>query len=428
MTSELLNSKWTKSFQGFNQLIVGFSGGLDSTVLLHVLASCPLLRARVLAVHINHQISSKAISWEKQCKQFCANLNIPFMSYSVQFNRAANVEEEARKARYAVFSSLLKANDCLILGHHLQDQAETLLLQLFRGAGVDGLSAMLELQHREIGAIARPFLACSKEQLHNYAIDHQLEWIDDESNLDSRYSRNYLRHEIMPLIAKKWPGVVTNLARSASHCQQAQINLRELATYDSKSSVLSVDSLSIKPLVELSPERISNVLRFWLKNNKIKPPSTTILNRLINELMFASPDAKPLVSWGGIHIRRYQECLYIDKEQACKLPQNTEWTKFPEPIALADGFIELSTQHATQGINVPENTKITIRFREGGEQLFWHGQTKQLKKLFQEWAIPPWRRDSIPLIYFNDQLAAVVGYAISDSYFSSNAPSWIINY
>lgn len=423
MTKQLLNSAWISRLEDFSKLIVGFSGGLDSTVLLHVLASQSSLQGKLLAVHINHGISKNSDQWQKHCQQFCINLGVDFRSETVEFDRSSNLEERARTARYKVFSSLLTAQDCLILGHHLDDQAETLLLQLFRGAGVDGLAAMSELGQLGLSVLVRPFLSFSREQLEDYATLHGLTWVEDESNTDISYSRNYLRQKVIPLLADKWPGVVSNLARTATHCQQAKANLDELALIDCQDLLLPKTTLYIEPLKTLNFERLTNVLRVWLKKNQVQLPSTQTFQRLIHEVIWASPDAVPIVTWDKIWVRRYQNYLYLDREEM-RSPNHSvssiDWIEFPKPLVLPDRNLNLSAQKAKQGLMVPLDAKIQVRFRQGGEEFYWRGQTKKLKKLFQEWEVPPWLRDKVPLIYINDQLAAVVGYAVGDLFYSQD--------
>jgi tRNA(Ile)-lysidine synthase len=418
VTNILLSNDWISRLASFKQLIVGFSGGLDSTVLLHALTSIPALHHRVQAVHINHGISPNALSWQKHCEQVCTKFNVSFIAEAVEFNRLVNIEEGARDARYAVFSCLLKAEGCLLLGHHLDDQAETLLLQLFRGAGIDGLAGMQEQASFDKGALARPFLTRSREQLQHYAIKHGLSWIEDESNLDIDYSRNYVRQQIMPLLIKKWPGVVGNLARTASHCQQAQVNLYEQAIQDC--SELEQDSLLIEPLKKLSYARLVNVLRVWFRNLKIKAPSTAIIQRIIHEIIWSRADAMPLVSWNQLCIRRYQGRIYFEQIQKERSTQIIEWPDFPKPLLIN----ELGTLYASKaktGLNIPDKARISIRFRQGGECMILHQQTKKLKKLFQEWNIPTWSRDLLPLLYINEELAAVIGYSVSDLFYAEEA-------
>jgi len=427
VTKQLLNAKWLSCLSHFNKLIVGFSGGLDSTVLLHALASCPSLCSKLVAVHVNHGISAHAPKWQAHCQQFCQNSGIDFITQAVQFNRLANIEEGARIARYAVFSSLMTDKDCLLLAHHQDDQAETVLLQLFRGAGIDGLAAMAESGRCGLGTLARPLLHYSREHLEHYAALHQLAWIEDDSNYDINYSRNYLRHQIMPLLIAKWSGVAGNIARTATHCQQARINLDDLAIEDCPELLAAKDTLFIGALEGLSFERMANVLRVWLKKNQIPLPSTLTFNRLILEVIQARPDAVPEVGWAEFLVRRYQQCLYLDKKHPVNLPVFIEWSEFPLPLRLGGTDIHLLAKKADHGLSVMQNTKVSIRFRQGGEEMLWHGQNKQLKKLFQEWNVPPWSRDRLPLIYINDTLAAVVGYAVSDLFYTKDSSqAWLI--
>lgn len=430
MIKPLLSTEWVSRLNQFNQLFIGFSGGLDSTVLLHVLASCPDLVSKLVAVHVNHGISANASFWQMHCQNFCQHLNIPLVIQSVQFDHSANIEERARIARYAVFSSLISSEDCLILGHHKDDQAETVLLQLFRGAGIDGLSAMPDFGSFERGRIARPFLHCIREHLEHYAALHQLNWIEDESNQDLNYSRNYLRQQVIPLLKKRWPGVIGNIARTAIHAQGAKRNLDLFALQDASlkepSEQLMNSTLSIASLKHLNRDRISNILRVWLKNNKVQLPSTVTFGRLVDEVIFASSDATPEVIWDSVKVRRFREHLYIEKKIIPHVPSALEWSSFPKPLVHQNKSY-LIAKKSGDGLVVPPNTKISVRCRQGGENIIWHGQTKRLKKLFQEWNIPPWIRDQIPLIYFNDTLAAVVGYAMSDLFFSKkSSDAWVI--
>ncbi len=270
---------WIEQFSQFKRLIVGFSGGLDSTVLLHNLAQQPALHGRLLAMHINHGISVNAENWQYQCQHFCEELSIPFLVKKVEFGRQANLEEEARKARYQAFSAELAPGDGLILAHHLDDQAETLLLQLFRGAGVDGLAAMVASKGFAKGKLLRPLLNYSRQNLEDYAKFHHLKWLDDESNQNTDFSRNFLRQQIFPLLRTRWPKIANNLTRTTQHCQQAQANLEDLAKMDCPVLNKPTSTLALNSLSHLSDARMVNVLRFWFKSNNIKSPSTLIYNQ-----------------------------------------------------------------------------------------------------------------------------------------------------
>lgn len=416
MTRSLLDTDWLKKLDRYRRLYIGYSGGLDSTVLLHNLISHCSLTNKLTAVHINHGLSPNALTWQKHCEKFCSGYKIPLVIEQVEFTRQANIEEEARKARYKAFARLLNESDALVLGHHLNDQAETLLLQLFRGAGIDGLAAMAPIKQFAQGELLRPFLHYSRQSLEDYAQFHQLKCVDDESNLDVSYTRNFLRHQVLPVLQQRWPAIETNLGRTTQHCQQAKANLDDLARIDCPSLNESSMTLPVASLHALSQARLSNVLRVWFKCNQVKLPSTLIFNRVIKEVIQAKEDANPLVAWKDACVRRYQQTLYLIKHEPKIVFQARMWPSFPKPLTI-EGLGKIYAEQRDKGLVLPEQAKVEVRFRTGGELFNWHGQTKQLKKLFQEWHIPPWQRDSIPLLYVNSLLAAVIGYAIADCFY-----------
>ncbi|KTD24363.1 cell cycle protein MesJ [Legionella lansingensis] len=420
MTKSLLNTDFLQSLKRYNHIFVGYSGGLDSTVLLHALITQKQFASKLTAIHINHGLSPNAQKWEEHCQQFCRLLNLPLIVKSVQFRRDANIEDAARQARYDAFRKLLKKDDCLLLAHHFDDQAETMLLHLVRGTGIAGLAAMKSSKNFAKGQLLRPLLHQRRTALLSYAKRHQLVWIDDESNFDIGFSRNYLRHEILPLLAARWPKVVDNLVRTSQHCRQAQNNLDDLAKMDCPELNEASSQLAITHLKHLSKARLANILRVWLEANHVRAPGTLTFDRLIPEVIYAMPDANPLVTWGDICVRRYQENLYLLKKDTPTLPAQSEWVAFPGRLDLGQ-LGHLYAIASDEGLVIPQGSKVTVRFRQGGESFAFRGQTKQLKKLFQEWQIPTWLRDRIPLVYVNDQLACVVGYAISDNFFQSEA-------
>lgn len=427
----LLDNNCLTALNRYKRIIVGYSGGLDSTVLLHNLAAQPMLLSKLNPVHINHGLSPNALAWQSHCQQFCQSLGLSLTVMIVHFDRSANIEESAREARYQAFDSMLDESDCLILGHHLDDQAETLLLQLFRGAGVDGLAAMTEVKQLKQGQLLRPLLVHSRQLLEDYAQFHHLAWIEDESNQDSSYSRNFLRHELIPSIKARWPAIARNLVRTATHCQQAQSNLDDLARIDCPALNSPSQMLDLNSLGSLTQARLSNVIRYWLRINQVKIPNTLTFNRLINELIEAGEDAKPLVAWDRFSVRRYQQRLYLLDNEDVELPYSQVWHSFPETLDLGKGLGQLSALPAQKGLAIDASCQLEIRFRQGGEVIHWHGQRKQLKKLLQDWQIPPWLRDRIPLLYVNGELAAVIDYAISDLFYQTDDHSCfdiVLNY
>lgn len=414
----LLDPDWLARLDSYRSLWVGLSGGLDSVVLLHQLARLPALTGKITAVHIHHGLSPHANAWLLHCQSLCTSLHVPLIARHVVFDNRTNIEANARRARYDAFAALMTQGDGLLLAHHADDQAETLLLQLFRGAGIDGLSAMPTVKAFGSGELLRPFLMHSRKTLEAYASRHELTWVDDESNQDTHFSRNYLRHQIMPLLQEKWPGVVKNLNRTAQHCQQARQNLRALATLDSEQTERS-DLLSLTPLLSLDKARCANALRMWLMNNQVRLPPTDTFNRLIMDVIFASADARPCVEWDGVVVRRYQNTLYLMKHPVASIKLDMQWSLFPKPLQW--GAVSLRPSLVDAGLHVPKGSRLDVRCRKGGELFHWRGQTKTLKQLFQQWRIPPWHRNDVPLLYINDQLAAVLGFAVSDSHFREYA-------
>lgn len=416
VSDSLLTPDWHERLVTFRRLFVAFSGGLDSTALLHNLIQFPELRHRITAVHINHGLSANADAWQAHCQDFAYTFSISCKAVALSLDMSSNIEEQARMARYDAFADMMTEHDCLLLGHHGDDQAETLLLQLLRGAGVDGLSAMSSLQSFRQGMMARPFLNHKREVIYQYALGERLSWVEDESNASLAYSRNFLRHHIFPLLQNKWPGFANCLRQSASHCREASQNLFDLALLDCPQLANQNNSLDLCVITKLPMHRLSNVIRTWLKVNQIQLPTTSTFKRIFTEVIAARQDAVPFVEWNTVQIRRYQQRLYlVDKVNLCLSRQALSWTDFPSPLLL-NAQEALTAVAVEKGLMLPTGAKIDIRYRQGGEKLVWHRQTKSLKKLLQIWQIPPWLRDSIPLLYVNGELAAVIGYALSDHF------------
>lgn len=408
-----------RDLASYEHLFVGFSGGLDSSVLLHRLSRHPAFIHKVTAVHINHGLSPNASFWQEHCQRLCEQWQVNFLALSVRCDPRGNVEEAARVARYQALGALIKKNNCLLMGHHLDDQAETLLLHLFRGAGVDGLAAIPEKSTLGEGDLRRPLLNCTRQSLQAYALEHQLSFIEDESNANTRFSRNFLRQEIFPLLKSRWAGVTRNLARTAEHCRLAQANLNDLAHLDCPSLAEKSSVLPLAPLLRLNRARLGNVLRAWLRQHGVRMPNTRTFNRLIDEMILAAPDSNPEIHWRQVTIQRYQQHLYLSPLRTESTPV-LPWTTFPNTLCL-QGLGKLTAETADEGLFIPSGSQLAIRFREGGETFYWHGQHKSLKKLLQEWKIPPWQRQQIPLLYVDNQLAAVVGYAVSDHFYQTRA-------
>lgn len=428
-------------------LIVGLSGGIDSVVLLDVLNRIARRRRfQLLAVHVNHQISPHARQWAKFCRELCSARAIPLRVFRVTVERGNSLEAAARAARYAVFHRL--KGDFVVLAHNRDDQAETLLLQLLRGGGVRGLAAMPVLRgkvtqrdSREGGEnfqapVLRPMLEVTRSEISAYAKKRKLSWIEDESNDDTYFPRNFLRHEVLPLIARKFPAYGTVLARSAGHFAEAAHLLDELAAHDSISCV-KAGRLDLSGLRLLSHARAKNLLRYFLAQHGVAIPGAERLEEALRQALEARNDAMVCVDLGGFELRRYAGALHVrDKTESVDAVFERTW-RGERKLALPElnGVLSM-TRSRDAGISLArlEAAAVTIRVRCGGERLQpdCRRPHRSLKNLLQESGIPPWQRDRLPLIYCGNQPVWVPGIGIDCSFQARSgetaiAPAWQIN-
>jgi len=295
---------------------IALSGGLDSTVLCHAVANA-LPCDRIKAVYINHHLQADADNWSAHCATFCAQLGISFQSIDLDTKpqKGESIEAWARQSRYAVFAELLDTHDVLLTAHHQNDQAETLLLQLMRGAGPKGLSSMPVSKAFGKGQHLRPLLSVSRDDLELYAKTHGLPWVNDPSNESVDYDRNFIRHEILPALEKRWPQAVRALGQSAERCadQQALIDQWAQETLPEYTHE-QPHCLNIAKLLRLSFQERAALIRFWCAALKLRTPGERVLNILERDLMLAREDANPVVAYEGGEFRRYRQGLYwLDK-------------------------------------------------------------------------------------------------------------------
>ena len=366
-------------------LLVGLSGGMDSVVLLHYLQQHYPHQLR--AVHCNHHLSKRSDDWQVFCQELCQSLGVEFESISLSIKGESNLEEQARIARYQALSNALKPQEVLCTAHHKNDQAETLLLQLFRGAGVAGLASMPKDKALGEGRHYRPLLSIEKSEITNYAKSHKLRWIEDDSNKNTNFRRNFLRLELFPKLEKTYTNLVNSLARSAAHQGSALKLMQDLAQLDIEQyQLLSTQGrVQVSRLLTLDDYRIKNIVRYQLSRLEFSMPSDKVMIQII-ALLQAKDDANPLVSWDCFSLRRFKNELYFintnvqTKERFCELHQ-----------ALKDrpGF--------------------SIAYRREGQRVRLPGKahSQSLKKLLQELGIPPWERDSLRMYYIDDELRAM---------------------
>ncbi|MCI0668499.1 MAG: tRNA lysidine(34) synthetase TilS [Methylococcaceae bacterium] len=393
--------------------LIAYSGGLDSTVLVHLCAqgAAEENRGRLLAVNVNHGIHPQSGHWAVHCKTTCAGLDVRcrVLSLNLVAKPVRNLEETARTARYDALLRLMTEGTVLLTAQHRDDQAETILLQLLRGGGLQGLSGMPESIAFGPGILHRPLLKVSRSSIQAYADLHGLKWIDDPSNLDTVHDRNYLRHEIIPRIRSRWPGMDKTLARSGKHCAEAQkiVDAQGESWFESVIE-RSRNTILISKLSEFDEARKRLILRHWIRRSGYRSPSQVKLQRIISEAIPAARDRFPRIQWDEAEVRRYRDKLYLltpigkfDRDRV------TRWSICsPLPIPELSGTLECRSPDRHPDFPTKD---VSVRFRKGGERCRLPGRqgTRSLKKVFQELAVPPWERDRIPLIYFKDELAAI---------------------
>lgn len=416
--------------------VVAFSGGLDSSALLYCLtelrrqdsehAAVPLL-----AIHVDHRLHAESSDWSEHCKAVADACGIECRTLSVDVDESAGkgLEAAAREARYAALVAEMRSGDWLISAHHQDDQAETLLLNLVRGSGPAGVAGIGSARRIGPGWLVRPLLNVDRTDLYRYATAASLRWLDDPANEDTRFDRNYLRHEVLPALAKRWPDIAQRLQRSASHAGEAAELMAELARIDLRTIGGRPRRLDIDGLQSLSLARRKNLLRFALRELGLTMPSARLLDRVVNEVIPARIDAQPLVTWSGASIRRYRNSLYLLPEKLLPEIEAAPLSEGELPLGAGMGHLKL-VHDDEQGLSADlVQAGLSIGFRQGGEEIKLAGQqhTRKLKKLLQEEGIVPWMRDRLPLVYAGERLVAVADLWIADD--AASTPgfklSWI---
>jgi len=443
-------------------ILIGLSGGMDSVVLLHLLHQfAPRFSWQISALHVNHGISPNADAWADFCAGLCAVARIPLHVEHVDITplRAHGIEAAARKLRHAAFAG--QTCDFVALAHHADDQAETLLLQLLRGAGVRGASAMpvlslmeplairlgcqetsaksLVMSKRSLFAeraglpgILRPLLHCSRREILDYAAAHDLQWVEDESNADESYPRNFLRHRLLPVLEQKFPAYRDTLMRSALHFAEASELLDDLARLDAQDSLLLSSgevgethdmTLEVSRLQSLSHPRAKNLLRYFLHSCGAPMPQTVQLEDMLHQLCDAREDAAVCIDYGGgcWHVRRFRGKVYAMRAPG-EFDRNLILTWRGEPELDWPALNTRLRFNRSQGAGISlaklQRAPVTLRMRCGGELLRPHPNAamRTLKNLLQEHRVPPWRRDRLPLLFCGGELVCVFGVAIAAEY------------
>ena len=365
-------------------IVIALSGGIDSVVLLHFLNSH--YPGNIRAVHINHNLSKHSKDWSLFCKELCHKQGVEFKSIDINLKTSSNIEENARKKRYNSLKSELSKNEVLCTAHHQEDQSETFLLQLFRGSGVAGLASMPKMKSFADTFLYRPFLNISKQLIVDYATKYNLNWVEDDSNINLNFKRNLLRLEFIPKLESGFEGVIKNISRSAYHQSEALKLINDLAEIDIEKFNLVINhKIQVLPLTELPERRVANVLRYYIAQRGFLMPSNKVLTELISVLR-AKDDAKVILKWHLYEVRRYDNELYF-----------------------FDGEPDRSNEDCPLFNKLKDQTNFTIRFRQDGQRVRLKGKkhSSSLKKILQSANIPPWERDKLRMYYINDTLVGM---------------------
>lgn len=388
------------------KFLCAFSGGLDSTVLLH--AASRIFDIKLRAIHIHHGLHPDAARWTEHCIQFCRNQNIELEVVNVEVRKddGKGIEAAARHARYQAIAKQIRDDEVLLTAHHRQDQAETLLLRLLRGSGSHGLAAMRELSSAHGFKQLRPLLSVPKAELLTYAKDEKLTWIEDPSNSKTDFDRNYLRHEIMPMLEKRWPHVADSFARSAELLAEEHQCLREQSLrFLAQAQGVDECAASVTALMQYSKPWRAQILRAWTESLNAAPLPAHLIQEIELTLLTARPDAEAYVQWSGSQISRWRDCLYLSEQETdmpigwqqtwngldkLTLPNGDQWL-----FELRDNATDIVTAIHTEFAG-----DLSITLRQGGEKILLEKREHHsiIKNRLQELGIPPRERRRLPLV------------------------------
>ena len=392
------------------EILVAYSGGIDSTALLYLADKfAKQEKINISAIHVNHNINIDSKKWENHCKTFCKNIDIPLTTKSINVDLSSkeSIEESARDKRYEAIHSIMEQNTILMTGHHADDQVETFFYNLLRGSGVKGLSSMPMIRYAPKGLHLRPLLGFNKNTLIDFVTQFNLDFINDTSNENISFSRNYIRSEILPIIKKKWPNHSKTIQRAIKNISIAQKLNLELASIDFEKFKINGKKNAININVRnLEENRLNNVIRFWIGENNFKMPTLEQINSIKKDVFYAGDDKRPYFSCNSYEIHRFKDLIEIMLPLKKHDPTKIYKWKRDENLVIPNLSVELSWENLEQRLGQQIQDNVEVRFRQKGQNIKINN-TKSLKDYMRERNIPPWQRDRTILIYINNELKIV---------------------
>ena len=393
--------------KNYDEFLIAYSGGIDSTALLYFSKKIARkLNKKIKAIHVNHNLNKESIEWEKHCSNFCKDIEVPLIikNLNIVMHKGYSIEEIARKDRYKSICDEINIKTVMMTGHHMEDQAETFLYQLLRGAGAKGLSSMPEIKKYNNGYHIRPFIKFSKKNLENIVQHSNLDYVFDTSNNDINFSRNFIRKSIFPIIEKKWPSYASTISRSANNLAELVKLNDDLAKIDIKEYLLEdINKINLN-VKNLDSYRFNNVIRFWIKKNNFRMPSLSQIESIYRDVFLAGKDKSPFFKCSEYEIRRFNDCVEIMSPLTKHDSSKVYLWELKKNLVITCLSINLSWDNLEDKLGFKVNRNVEVKFRKTGENIQIGDSGKSLKDFMRENKVPPWMRDRTPLIYIDNEL------------------------
>jgi tRNA(Ile)-lysidine synthase len=391
---------------------VGFSGGADSTALLQALyENREQLAAPVHALHFHHGLQDAASEWQEHCAEFCRERAIPYQGIALDIagDGRSNLEEESRNARYRAVGQLLEKEEMYLTAHHAEDQSETLFLNLMRGSGIEGLAGIPELRTLDQGWVARPLLDIRRSDLTGFLEQRGIEWLEDPSNEDPAFDRNFLRQELFPLLEQRWPGVAKRLSRTARNARATSNAMAMFIENQSGDLLRDRIKMPVVKLLELSAEMQPLILRQWLRRHEVPMLPEVRLREFLAQLSNAQLDNHAEVQWEDWMIKHHRHDLWLHRSKSILACPEREWSGSMQLDLGPDSGSLVLSGSATE---IPAGWRVAPRRSGARIRPIEQGPSRKLKHFFQSASIPPWLRDGVPVLYWDDEPVALGDWVV----------------